>query len=168
MNAQYLARLPVRDLIERIRPELEAAGLWRSELRDAPWFARAVSLIVPRAKRLGDFAPQLEPFLVDRVQDDPAAAQKHLGIHGLAGHIDALTQVYTTLPVFDEAATEAALRQTADDRGVKAGALIHATRVGVTGRAVSPGLFEVLVILGRDRVIARLSELVRYLHARTV
>ncbi len=68
MNAQYLARLPLPDLIERIRPELEAAGLWRPEFATAPWFARAVSLIVPRAKRLGDFAPQLEPFIVDRVQ----------------------------------------------------------------------------------------------------
>jgi glutamyl-tRNA synthetase len=68
--------------------------------------------------------------------------------------------------VFDEASSEHALRQIADARGVKAGALIHATRVGVTGRAVSPGLFEVLVILGRERVIARLRELVRYLQSR--
>jgi glutamyl-tRNA synthetase len=159
--------MPLADLIERIRPELELAGLWRADLRDAPWFARALSLIVPRAKRLGDFTTQLAPFLVDRVEYEPAAAEKHLGIQGLAGHIDALAQAYTTLPVFDEAATEATLRQIADARGVKAGALIHATRVGVTGRAVSPGLFEVLVILGRDRVIARLCDLVSYLRARS-
>jgi len=166
MNAQYLARLPLKDLIERITPELASAGLWRSELGAAPWFARAVSLIVPRAKRLGDFVSQLEPFLVDRVQYDPAAADKHLRLQGLDGHIDALAQAYTTLQVFDEASSEHTLRQIADARGVKAGALIHATRVGVTGRAVSPGLFEVLVILGRERVVARLRELVRYLQSR--
>ena len=163
MNAQYLARMPEEDLIEHIAPELESAGLWRPELGAAPWFARAVSLIVPRAKRLGDFVSQLEPFLVDHVQYDPAAADKHLALQGLDDHIDALAQAYMTLPVFDEASSEHALRQIADARGVKAGALIHATRVGVTGRAVSPGLFEVLVILGRDRVVARLTELVRYL-----
>ena len=168
MNAQYLARLPLSDLLERIRPELDAAGLWRPELADASWFARAVSLIVPRAKRLGDFATQLEPFIVERPQYDATAVEKHLGLPGLAEHIDALTQAYTTLPTFDEASTEGALRQIAQTRGVKAGALIHATRVAVTGRAVSPGLFEVLVILGRERVIARLSELVRYLHTRTI
>ena len=168
MNAQYLARLALPDLIEGIRPELEAAGLWRPEFATASWFARAVALIVPRAKRLGDFASQLEPFIVDRVQYDSTAVEKHLGVPALAGHIDALTQAYTTLPDFDEASTEAVLRQIAVTRGVKAGALIHATRVAVTGRAVSPGLFEVLVILGRERVIARLSELVSYLHARTI
>jgi glutamyl-tRNA synthetase len=166
MNAQYLARMPVKDLIERIAPELESAGLWRLELGAAPWFARAVSLIVPRAKRLGDFTSQLEPFLVDHVQYDPAAADKHLALQGLDDHIDALAQAYMTLPVFDEASSEHALRQIADARGVKAGALIHATRVGVTGRVVSPGLFEVLAILGRDRVVARLTELVRYLRTR--
>ena len=75
-----------------------------------------MSLIVPRAKRLGDFASQLEPFLVDRVQYDSAAAEKHLRLPGLDGHIDALTQAYTTLPVFDEASSEDALRQIAETR----------------------------------------------------
>jgi glutamyl/glutaminyl-tRNA synthetase len=48
------------------------------------------------------------------------------------------------------------LRRLAEERGAKAAALIHATRVAVMGRAVSPGLFEVLELLGRDRTTARL------------
>ena len=55
----------------------------------------------------------------------------------------------------------------AESGGVKAGALIHATRVAVTGRAVSPGLFEVLALLGRDRVVERLVALERYLASQT-
>ena len=58
---------------------------------------------------------------------------------------------------FDPASTEAALRATAEARGVKAATLIHAVRVAVTGKTVSPGLFEVLALLGRDRVHARLA-----------
>ena len=50
---------------------------------------------------------------------------------------------------------------------MKAGALIHATRVAVTGRAVSPGLFEVLALLGRDRVVERLAALERHLASQT-
>ena len=49
------------------------------------------------------------------------------------------------------------LRSTADERGVKAALLIHATRVSVAGRAASPGLFEVLELLGQERVCARLD-----------
>jgi glutamyl-tRNA synthetase len=58
---------------------------------------------------------------------------------------------------------EAAVRGTAAERGIKAGMLIHATRVAVTGRAASPGLFEVLALLGRERTVARLERLVNFL-----
>ena len=67
---------------------------------------------------------------------------------------------------FDEAQVEAAVRGTAVGAGIKAGALIHATRVAVTGRTQSPGLFEVLAWLGRDRVRARLAQLLEFLAAR--
>jgi glutamyl/glutaminyl-tRNA synthetase len=50
------------------------------------------------------------------------------------------------------------LRELAESRGVKPGVLIHATRVAVTGQAVSPGLFDVLELVGRARVLARLDE----------
>jgi hypothetical protein len=56
---------------------------------------------------------------------------------------------------FDEPHVETAVRQTAEQRDIKAAPLIHATRVAVTGRTASPGLFEVLVLLGRERTVAR-------------
>ena len=61
-----------------------------------------------------------------------------------------------SLPSLEPAATEAALRALAAERGIKPGVLIHATRVAVVGQAVSPGLFEVLELVGRDRVAERL------------
>ena len=64
---------------------------------------------------------------------------------------------------FDEATLEQTLRQLAETRGVKAGTLIHATRIAMTGRMVSPGLFEMLVLLGRERVLARLDRLTEFL-----
>ena len=60
------------------------------------------------------------------------------------------------------AAAEQAVRGSAEQAGVKAAALIHATRVAVTGRAVSAGLFEVLALLGSERVTARLNRAVNY------
>jgi glutamyl-tRNA synthetase len=62
------------------------------------------------------------------------------------------------LDVFDPQILEVALRTTAEERGVKAATLIHATRVAVTGQAVSPGLFEVLTLIGKRRVLRRLEE----------
>jgi glutamyl-tRNA synthetase len=71
-------------------------------------------------------------------------------------HLTALEAAFSALESFDQVSTEAALRATAEARGVKAASLIHAVRVTVTGKAVSPGLFEVLAFLGRDKVHSRL------------
>jgi glutamyl-tRNA synthetase len=61
---------------------------------------------------------------------------------------------------------ETAVRGTAAERGIKAGNLIHAVRVGLTGRTASPGLFEMMALLGRDETIARLTALLTFLAAR--
>ena len=71
------------------------------------------------------------------------------------------------LEAFDPASTEAALRALADARGVKAGVLIHAVRVALAGKAVSPGLFDVLALLGRHRVHTRLAAARRLLLTST-
>ena len=71
-------------------------------------------------------------------------------------HLAALDEAFAALATFDPASLETTLRATAETRGVKAGALIHATRVAVTGKTVSPGLFETLALIGRERVHARL------------
>jgi glutamyl-tRNA synthetase len=68
---------------------------------------------------------------------------------------------------FDEPHVEAAVRGSAAERGIKAGVLIHATRVAMTGRIASPGLFEVIVLLGRKRAVERLERLVMFLATRT-
>ena len=73
-------------------------------------------------------------------------------------HLDAWREELELLDPFDATTLEEKLRTLAASRGIKAGALIHATRVGVTGQAVSPGIFEVLELVGRDRAVARLSE----------
>jgi glutamyl/glutaminyl-tRNA synthetase len=63
-----------------------------------------------------------------------------------------------TVASFDAASLEADLRARAEAVGVKAGVLIHGTRVAVVGQAASPGLFEVLELVGRDRVVARMTD----------
>ena len=163
-NAQHLARLGMDDLIARVRPEIEMAGLWSEDLLDVrrEWFARVLALLVPRAKRLGDFAPQLVPFLGEVTSYDHAAVDKHLKTPGVGQHLRALADRFRSVEPFDEASTERVLREIAESAGIKAGALIHATRIALTGKAVSPGLFETLVLVGRERGVARLLRLAEY------
>src|SRR5204862_1075458 len=90
------------------------------------------------------------------VSSDTAAVEKHLMLDGMSGHLAALDAAFSAVETFDAAATEAALRSTADARGVKPASLIHAVRVATTGKSISPGLFDVLALIGRSDVRARL------------
>jgi glutamyl-tRNA synthetase len=156
---QHMQRWPGVDLLERLRSRLEAAGLWRAafERGEREWIAAVIDLLKPRARTLNDFVPQLRPFLSDHVERDPAAVAKHLAAPEIPGLLRAWRDRLADVQPFDRQTIEAALRSLAQERGVKAGALIHATRVAVTGQAVSPGLFEVLELVGRERVLERLT-----------
>jgi glutamyl-tRNA synthetase len=96
-------------------------------------------------------------FFVDVPEFDQAAVEKHLAAAGVSAHLAALDRQFAALPAFDAASIEAALRTAADALGVKAATLIHAVRVAVTGKTASPGLFEVLALLGRERTHRRLA-----------
>ena len=156
-NQQHLARLAPQELAVRLKPSFEAADLWSDDLLTTrhAWFFSVLALLAPRLKRLPDFAAQAAYFF-RAPQYDPAAVAKHLRADGIASHLSALADAFGNLPDFDAVSTEAALRQLADARGLKAGTLIHAVRVAVTGTTVSPGLFEVLALVGRAKVRDRL------------
>jgi glutamyl-tRNA synthetase len=164
MNGQYIARLPVDELAAAVEPVLTAAGLPIPP--GGAWLYRLLDLLRPRAKRLTDFAELARPFLVDTVEYAPAAVEQHLETPELGAHLAALAAALRTTDPFDEPHVEAAVRGTAAERGLAPAVLIHATRVAVTGRTASPGLFDVLALLGRDRSVARLDRLVNFLATR--
>ena len=160
-NHQHLLRLTDDELLERLAGLAGMSGLASV---DKKWFGKVLTLLRPRAKRLGDYVDGARPFLEEPAEYDPDAVKKHLLAPGLVDHMRALGDAFATA-AFDEATLEQTLRALAETRGVKAGSLIHATRIAMTGRMVSPGLFEMLVLLGRDRVLARLDRLVTFLGA---
>ena len=159
MNQQHMMRLDADALARRLEPSLRESGLWRDEFAGSrrAWFLQLVDLFKPRLKRLADFVVEAQPFLVDAIVPDEAAAKKHLYKPEIADAFESLRRAFGSASEFERTALETILRDVADRSGVKAGALIHATRVAATGRANSPGLFEVLELLGRERVLSRLD-----------
>jgi glutamyl-tRNA synthetase len=161
-NQQHLLRLAPHDLAARVRPWLEAEGLWDEDylVSRHAWFYAVLELLKPRAKRLGDFVSVGRFFFTEGVEYEEPAVAKHLADPAMPAHLSAVEHALARVEVFDAASTEQAVRATAEARGVKAPALIHAVRVAVTGRASSPGLFEVLALVGRETTRARLQAVI--------
>ena len=167
MNGQYIARLSIDRLDAAVRPLLEASGLTTSTIvGDTVRFHRLLELLRPRAKRLTDFVEQAAPLLADTVEYEPASVEKHLSSADLVTHLDALAATFRAITPFDESHVEGAVRGTAERRSLKAGPLIHATRVALTGRTTSAGLFELMALLGREETVARVEQLAAFLRAR--
>ena len=161
-NHQYLGRLSDDALVAVLQPWLSRAGLWSDELAGArrAWLHEVLALLRPRGKRLGDFVDGARPFLRRPDSYDPDGAAKHLAAPGLRLHLIALREAYAAADPFDDATLEHTLRAVAESRGIKAAVLIHATRLAMTGRTVSPGLFETVRILGKAEVCARFDAIV--------
>jgi glutamyl-tRNA synthetase len=158
-NQQYIARMSAADLAPLVEPWLRDAGLWTDDLQagQRTWFHALIDLLKPRVRKLDQFVEEARPFLSVGVRFDDAAVFRHLSKRELLEPMQILRDTLATVDPFDRHQLETALRALADAKGLKAAALIHATRVAVVGRAASPGLFEVLELLGRDRVVVRMS-----------
>ena len=161
-NQQHITRLPLEDLASKVEPILSHAGLWTSDLSGArhEWFLRVLDLVRTRVKRMDQFPEELRPFLQTEIEYDAAAVSKYLGNPAAVEALSALGRSVAELEPFSQQTLETTVRGIAQAGGLKAAVVIHATRVAAMGRPVSPGLFEVLELLGRDRVIARLRHAV--------
>ena len=158
-NAQYIARLPHDKLAEYIKPEYMKAGLWRDtfEKEDREWFRSLVDLYRPRAKVLEDFPRQSRIFLTDQVEFDPAAVEKFLKDEKARADLRTLAVRLAALPEFNHQSIEETVRALAAELAIKPGALMNPARVALTGQSVAPGLFDVMVLFGREKTVRRLQ-----------
>jgi glutamyl-tRNA synthetase len=157
-NAQYIARLPHEKLVQYLKPEYVKAGLWRDSLEkeESEWFRFLIDLYRPRAKVLTDFPKQSRMFLIENVEYDRAAVEKFLKDDKVRGYLHSLADRIEALPEFNHENLENAIRILAEEAGVKAGVIMNPCRVALTGQAVAPGLFDVMLLLGREKTIHRL------------
>ncbi|MCM2255355.1 MAG: glutamate--tRNA ligase [Vicinamibacteria bacterium] len=161
LNQEHLNRMAVEDLAPRVEPVLRGAGLWDDAYAAGgarhDWFLRALALLRTRFVTLSDFAGPGRAYFADDFETDAAAREKNLGKEPrLKEWLPALAARFEAEPEFTHAALEPLLRAYSDELGVKAGVLINAARTAVSGQSVGPSLFELLELVGRQRVCARM------------
>lgn len=137
-----------------VRPQLAEAGI---ESPDQAKLAACLPLIRERARDLKDAAHHLDFYFRDPPEFDDKAAAKFL-VPEAAEHLEALATVFEQLPVWEAEVLEKAFQDYGTDRDLKMKVYAQPTRVALTGRTASPGLFDVLVVLGKDVSVRRLRD----------
>jgi glutamyl-tRNA synthetase len=160
MNGQHLSRIPLADLEPRVTPLIIAAGLATAEELEArkEWYHQLLDLLRVRSRLVDDIVRQAEPYFRDEIAYDAEAVAKQWKDAASALMLLAATrETLTTLADFTPGPMEESLRQLAEQKGVGGGKIFQPLRVALTGLAVSPGIFDVMVMLGKERTLSRIA-----------
>ena len=163
INAHYLRNLPVEEIEPYVCMELEKKRLWDPEYKGAkrPWFLETINLIRARFNLTTDFVTIGRAYFSDDYAMDSKALKKNvLKHHALKEWFPLVADRLEALEAFTLEGTELVIRAIAEGLKIKAGVLINGIRTAVTGQAVGPGLFHVLIALGQRRVTERLRKAV--------
>ena len=154
LNALYLRALAPAEVASAARPFIERAGL--PVPGDDAWLAKALATLQERSKTLVELVEQARFYLTDDLTIDPAAAAKFLKPE-IAPALRSLRDACAALDAWTIESLERAFNAVLEKHGLKLGKLAQPVRVAVTGTTASPGIFEVLDVLGRERTLARLD-----------
>ena len=137
---------------------LEQAGLLDpSHPVSQEWLVQLVVLVRERAKTLVDMVEWVKPYFGESVVWEEEAATKFL-TPANAPVLRKLLERFVSLSGFSKQAWEEQFKRLVDEEGMKMGQLAQPVRVALTGRTASPGLFDVMEVLGRERTLSRLQQ----------
>jgi len=168
LNAHYLRTLPSDRLIDELLPHLARGGIVKApEEVDRAYLARAIDSVRERSKTLVEMAQWLRFYFVDDIIYDDKAAAKFL-TPAVAPLLDTLVQRLQDLPSFDQPAIEGVFQDIMAEQGLSLGAIAQPARVALTGGTVSPGIHEVMAVLGRERVLSRLRRALEWITTKKI
>jgi glutamyl-tRNA synthetase len=165
LNGKYISEVPAGELMNSVRDALRNRGCWQDELdmerRD--YMFALIDLWQSRSRTINELADNIAPFLTEAFPYLPEALNEYVKGKNLLAPMQALRGGLIQCDPWTQEELESTLRQLAETVGVEAGDLIHASRVALTGKPASPGIFEVLELMGRENTTARLDRMLRYL-----
>jgi glutamyl-tRNA synthetase len=168
MNGQHLSMIPLEELEPRVTPAIIAARLATEEelVERREWYLRLLDLLRVRSRTTDDIVRQAGPYFLDTIEYDPAAVAKNWKDPTESSQLLAATrEALANVSTWDLPSLEAALRSLAESKGISAGKVFQPLRVALTGLTVSPGIFEMLVQMGRELSLKRIDQAIATLGA---
>ncbi|HOA34979.1 MAG TPA: glutamate--tRNA ligase [Bacillota bacterium] len=165
MNGHYLREAPLEQLTEKALPFFEAEGLLHApvEGNELDYFQKIVDTVRDRVKTLAELAEASTYFYRDDFSYEPKGVEKHFRKEGTDELLRRAADLLRKLEPFELDSIEKAYRSLSEDLGISTGRLIHPTRLAISGKTMGPGLFEIIVLLGRNRTVERLERAARWI-----
>ena len=164
MNGEYIRRQP-REVFEAEFVSRVQAGGYSVEGSDLPGIMEQMQI---RTRFYSEIPASCAYFFTDGYAFDPKGVEKRLKVEGVPALLDEVAEQIAALPVFDVQTTHEVLSALGEARGTGLGSMVHPVRVAVSGLTEGPGLFEMLTLLGRDKVCARLRAVAQKLRDGTL
>lgn len=161
LNGQLISQMSVDELAPYVFEELKKENIIQKEPsgNEKDWYLKLIGLLKERSRKIKDFSLRAKPFISGDIDYDPAGIEKHLRDERLVELLPKLGEDFARMESFSAEDIEKALRLRAEKEGVKAAILIHALRMLVVGTPVSPGIFDVLALIGKEKTIERMGKL---------
>ncbi len=157
LNGQYMIATDENILASLVMPFLVQEGIVsEGQTMDMPWLAAAVRTLRERCKTLVELARSLRYYVLDHVDIDPKAREKFLKPDQVK-LLSELTGPIAGLAEFTADELGKVFQTFTEERGLKLGAVAQPMRVAITGGTASPGIFEVMEIVGKEKVLKRIA-----------
>jgi len=166
MNGQHLGMMSAEELLPLVTRKIVASGLGTEQDLAARhgWLVGLIDLLKVRARTVDDIVHQAAPYLRDDViYDADAVAKQWKDKVAVRDILQATRDALSAVSPWTLESTEASLRILAESRGLGAGKIFQPLRVALTGSAASPGIFDVLFVLGKEHSLARIGSAIEYL-----
>ena len=163
LNAHYIKVSDPQQIAQMLIPFLHNRGV---KVEPNGRLTKAVQTLQPRAKTLVEMAEAAEFYYNDDVAYDEKGASKFLRSE-LSPFLNSLVEEIRAMEGFTEAELERIFHHLAAQMGLTVRQAAQGARIALTGRTASPGLFEVMTVLGKERVIKRLERALRYIGSRS-
>ena len=158
LNAHYIKEAKPERLMEEMKP-LWPAGI---STDDEAFTQKVIVDLQPRVKTLIELAQTADFYFAAQIQYEEQAAQKFL-VPEVAEHLKAIAAMIPAVQNFSKEGIEAFLKNFIEEQKIKFKAIAQPLRVALTGKTVSPGIDEIMVTLGRERVLQRINDAVAYI-----
>src|SRR4051794_25070495 len=167
IEGEWMKTLPTERKVAGVVPFLENEGLVASPIDDATRrkIKAVVTALGDRLKVFSDILTLGRYFFTETLNYEPDAVKKRLRKEGVPAFLEDLSQVLGTVEPFDLPTLERTVHDYAEARGLGLGLVVNALRVATTGQGVGPGLYDCLVILGRDTCRARIANALELLRS---